>query len=248
MILPILAALPAIFSVVGKVTDLFSSGKKAVKEITGKDSQASTPEELQEEVQNLPPGQQVKWVEIMHEKVEMYKAENERLDIEIGRVDTSRISPEAASKIAIMRQTTRPWAVRMMIHYIFFPWYLIIVDVAQELFNTWVLSPFGLKALSFKTFDYVFGVLSFDKMDKGTLEKISDFVQGPQAQTLMASMYMETVGWASAIVLGYMGLREIGKVKGASGDTVISTSQSSTFSSVVKSGLGLVSKVKAIFK
>ena len=102
--LPLLAAIPSIISAVSKVSDLFSSGKEAVKKVTGSDSIASTSTELQDEIQSLPKEQQAQWAQIMQQKVELYQAENQRLDIEIGRIDsniTSKLTPEAASKIAL---------------------------------------------------------------------------------------------------------------------------------------------------
>ena len=100
--LPLLAALPAIFTTVSKVSDLFLKGKEVVEKVTGKPSEASTPDELKEEIESLPPEQQAKWAHAMQQKIELYKVENERLDIEIGRITPelqSKVTAEAASKI-----------------------------------------------------------------------------------------------------------------------------------------------------
>ena len=160
--LPLLAALPSIFSAVSKVSELFSSGKEAVKKVTGNDSIASTSAELQEEIQSLPEAQQAQWAQIMQQKVDLYQAENQRLDIEIGRIDsniTSKLTPDAAEKIAYLRQATRPWTVKMMVHYILFPFYLIIIDLTQDIIKNWLF--FWTDAIKpVKTFDYMFGALN----------------------------------------------------------------------------------------
>ena len=215
--LPLLAAIPSIISAVSKVSDLFSSGKEAVKKVTGSDSIASTSTELQDEIQSLPKEQQAQWAQIMQQKVELYQAENQRLDIEIGRIDsniTSKLTPEAASKIAYLRQATRPWAVKMMVHYIFFPFYLIIIDLAQDIIKNWLL--FWTDAIKpVKTFDYMFGVLNPNNlkgMDAGALEKILAAFTGKDAQLPLAGdLYVDSIPWVVGIIMSYMGLREIGK-------------------------------------
>ncbi len=257
--LPIIAAIPSIIGAISKVTELFSAGKKTVETVTGKPSKASTPEELQDEIASLPQDQQAKWAQVMQQKVDLFKAENERLAIEIGIVDsniTSKLSEEAADKIALMRQTTRPWAVRMMVHYVFLPFYLIIIDVFQELFYAWILKGiFKVKASPvFKTFDYVFGAFGPEELSKlGTLDKIAELFKDPMSHTMMASLYAQVVPWATSIIISYMGLREIGKAKGTSGDlgaTIKSAGASAgkILTQTISTGADLVSKVKNIFK
>ena len=69
-----------------------------------------------------------------------------------------------------MRQTTRPWAVRMMVHYVLFPFYLVLFDAVQLAVIHW----FGIsEARVFKTFNYVFGALTLNDIDKSVLEKVS---------------------------------------------------------------------------
>ncbi|MCP5353071.1 MAG: hypothetical protein H6926_07800 [Chromatiales bacterium] len=261
--LPLLAALPAIFSTVSKVTDLFDAGKKVVQSVTGEPSQASTPHELQQEVSQLPEQQQAQWAQVMQQKIDLYKAQNDRLDLEQGRIDrniTSKLTPEAASKIAVMRQTTRPWAVRMMIHYVFFPWYLIVIDLVQELFNRWILqglfqAPEGVHV--FSTFHYVFGTV----VDKGkeaasaTAEAAQAIEILTQGATTMSAMYMSSVGWATSIVITYMGLREYSKAKGTSGDTTapvvpVNPGQDviESMTGALSSGADLIAKVRKAFK
>lgn len=251
---PILAAIPTIMSAISGVTDLFNAGKKAKEKVTGAPSVASTPEELDQEINSLPPDTKAQWAEIMKQKVDLYQAENQRLALEIGTIDTnitSKVDTNTASKISEMRMTTRPWAVRMMIHFILFPFYLVIIDVAQELVKVWLISPFGWKITVFKSFEYVFGVY-----DPTTFEKIAELLKSPQSHTLMGSMYQASVPWAASIVLGYMGLREIGKAKGTSGDTPLGsvpvggmgTGAGAVVTKTIGKGLDLVNKIKSIFK
>jgi hypothetical protein len=256
--LPLIAALPSIFSAVSKVSDLFSSGKEAVKKVTGNDSIASTPVELQEEIQSLPEAQQAQWAQIMQQKVELYQAENQRLDIEIGRIDsniTSKLTPDAAGKIAYLRQATRPWTVRMMVHYILFPFYLIIIDLAQDLIKNWLL--FWTDAIKpVKTFDYMFGALnpgSLEGMDPGALDKILSAFAGHDNQlTLAGDLYVDSIPWVVGIIVSYMGLREIGKARGTSGDIPVNAGLSpakaeSPIATVINTGVDLASKVRKIF-
>ena len=227
--LPLLALLPSIFSTVSKVTDLFNAGKKVVEAVSGEPSKASNPTELQQEVSQLPELKQAQWAEIMSQKIDLYKAQNDRLDLEQGRIDsniTSKLTPDAANKIAVMRQTTRPWAVRMMVHYVFFPWYLIVTDLVQELFNRWILKGlFGAEhgVDVFNTFNYVFGNVvrgaqqtAQNAAESNAAEAIQVLTSGA---TTMSAMYMNSVGWATSIIIAYMGLREYSKAKGTSGDT-----------------------------
>lgn len=247
--LPLLAALPAIFTTVSKVSDLFSKGKDVVEKITGKESQASGPDELKEEVEALTPEQQAQWAQAMQQKIELYREENNRLDIEIGRITPeihSKLTPEAANKIAILRQTTRPWAVRMMVHYVLFPFYLVVFDALQLAIIHW----FGIdEGRMFKSFNYVFGALTFKDIDQSLLDKITSVVTEPQPLTLAAKMYMESIAWVVSIIISYMGLREIGKARGTSGDEAESKKAPLSIGpGLIQRSLGLVSKVRAAFK
>ncbi|MEJ2067978.1 MAG: hypothetical protein P8Y09_08540 [Deltaproteobacteria bacterium] len=256
--LQLLAAIPTIISAVSKVTELFRKGQKAKEKVSGTPSVASTPEELQEEISALPDEQKVRWVDIMQKEIDLYAQENQRLAIEIGLVDetiTSKVSPEAASKIALMRQTTRPWAVRMMVHYVFFPFYLIIIDLVQQLIKTWFLFWTNIKV--FKTFDYVFGATTPEDLkgiDPGVLDKLVGLFQNNAPRTLAGQMYIQSIPWVVGIIVAYMGLREYGKVKGTSGDVGLGPTTATpgagpvgVFSKALEAGVDLVSKVKDVF-
>jgi hypothetical protein len=261
--LPLLAALPAIFSAVTKFSDLFNSGKKAVEKVKGSASIASSPAELQTEVQSLTPEQQAQWAKTMQQQVDLYAAQTQRLVADIGLVDsniTSKVSPEAASKIAVLRQTTRPWAVRMMVHYIFFPFYLIIIDLVQELINVWVLKGVfrGPGINPVKTFDYVFGPLNpvnLANINAGVLDQILNVFKQNGTVTLIGKMYMDAVPWVTGIIVSYMGLREWGKIKGKSGDGEMPpdtpTGNGGGAAQIIAKAAGaggdLIGKVKAIF-
>lgn len=220
MVLPILGMLPAIFSAVSSASELFGRGQKVVKTVTGQPSKASSPEELVAEIQQLPEDQQAKWAEAMQLEISRYEAETERLEVEIGRIDsniTSKLSTETADKIAYLRQTTRPWSVKMAIYFILLPAFLAIIDVVQGLIAYWIVQPLGglfnsagmAEFKGFEAFKSVFGVSAFDVATG----------QSPLGVTAFGSMYTETVGWLTGIVVAYMGLREVGKAMGTSGDT-----------------------------
>ena len=234
--LPLLALLPTIFSTIAKVPDLFKSGKEIVQQITGSESKAETLEELSKEIENMPPEQQAQWAEAMQSKIKMYEAQTERLKNEQGEVGEAlqaKVSQSAADKITILRQTTRPWAVRQMIHYLFMPFYLVIFDTFQLAIVHWFNIP---EERAFKSFDYVFGALSMDKINASVVDKVVGAFMEPQALTLASKMYIETTGWAAGIVLSYMALREVSKAREHGAKPV--------GQSIIDSGLSLLNKFK----
>jgi hypothetical protein len=256
--LNLIAAIPTVIKAVGKVTSLFRKGQKTVEEITGAPSKASTPEELRTEVGSMPPDQQNRWVEIMAKEVEMYAAQNERLATEIGLIDsniTGKLSEDAASDIAIMRMTTRPWAVRWMVYYVLFPFFLVVIDAVQNVLVTWL--PFLQKWITpFGTFEYVFGVMKYPaQVDAGTLEKLAQMfsAQGGPA-TFAGTLYMDSIPWVVSVILGYMGLREVGKYKGyadnppAESLAAAKPSVLTVAGKTISGGANLVSKVVGWFK
>jgi hypothetical protein len=256
--LQLLAAIPTIITAVSKVSELFKKGRDTVQEVTGEPSRASTPDELQTEVQQLPPDQQNRWAEVMAKEVDKYVAENERLAVEIGLVDaniTSKISQEAASKIALMRMTTRPWAVKCMVLYVLFPFFLVIVDLVQHLILAWL--PFLDRWIDpFNSFEYVFGVMKWpENVNAGTLDKLASLFssQGGPA-TFAGELYMESIPWVVSIILGYMGLREVGKWKGTAdeapqiGAVGGKPSTLSVVTQTLSDGVDLVSNIRSWFK
>ena len=254
--LQLLAAIPTIITAISKVTELFNKGKETIESITGKPSQASTPDELRTEIENMPADQQNRWAEIMAKQVDMYARQNERLAIEIGLVDrniTGSLDTEAANKIAIMRMTTRPWTVRLMVHYVLFPFYLVIVDLLQNILLSWLpfLKKIGIH--SFNVFEYVFGVMRFpDKADASTWEKIASvFSQGGGPATFAGQLYMDSIPWVVSIILGYMSLREVGKARGhkdPEAPPVAGSAPVSVVSKALSQGVSLVDKVRKWFK
>lgn len=256
--LQFLAAIPTIISAVSKVSNLFKKGQEVVEEVTGNPSQASTPEELQTEIENLPDETKNKWAEIMAKEVEKYAAQNERLAIEIGMVDqniTGKVSADAASEIALMRMTTRPWAVRWMVYYVLFPFFLVLVDLIQILIITWL--PFlGKWITPFNSFEYVFGVMKWpENLDVGKWEQIvALFSNNGGPKTFAGQLYIDSIPWVVSIILGYMGLREVGKWKGTADkppETPLSSqkvSPTSIVSDTLTQGVNLVSQIRTWFK
>lgn len=257
--LQFISAIPAIISAVSKVSTLFKRGQDVVGEVSGKPSIASNPEELQSEIQSLPLEKQNQWAAIMAKEVDKYAAQNERLAIEIGLVDqniTGNLSREAASEIAIMRMTTRPWTVRWMVYYVLFPFILVVVDLIQHLIVTWL--PFLQRWITpFNSFEYVFGVMKWpEKMDGTAMETIAKlFSEQGGPTTFAGELYVESIPWVVSIIVGYMTLREVGKWQG-NADKIPSTanmggaSQSSVsmISQTLNDGLSLASNIKSWFK
>lgn len=198
-----------LFSGISKVKELFNSGKELMSDIKGETSTAVTPEELREEFNALPTEKQQGWIDQMAAATNQYEAETERLKTqeEISTEIAEKVDVETASDIAYQRQTTRPWTVKKMVHLMLFPFYLIAIDVFQNLVKNWLLF-WTDKVQPFESFIYVFG-----SKDGGLMDKLGNLI-GPMPKTLAGQMYIEAIAWAAAIVISYMGLREIGKARG----------------------------------
>lgn len=197
-----------LFSGISKVKALFSSGKKLMSDIKGEPSPAETPEELKKEFDALPIEKQKVWIDQMAAATNQYEAETERLKAqeEISSEIAEKVDEESASKIAIIRKTTRPWAVRQMVRVILFPFYLIGIDVIQHLIKTWL--PFWTDNITpFESFQYVFGTTG-----NGLMDKLGNVI-GPMPKTMAGQMYIEAIGVAVWVIVTYMGLREAGKYR-----------------------------------
>ncbi|MCW8330947.1 hypothetical protein MD588_19315 [Photobacterium sp. SDRW27] len=252
--LQLIAAIPTIITAISKVSELFDQGKETVENITGNVSQASTPDELRTEVESLTTDQQNRWAEVMAKQVDMYAKQNERLAVEIGLVDaniTGKLTTDAANEIAVLRMTTRPWTVRLMVHYVLFPFYLVIIDLIQNILVTWL--PF-LSIKPFNSFEYVFGVMRFpEKLDDSVIEKLAELFSqnGAVPATFAGQLYMESIPWVVSIIIGYMGLREVGKArahKDAEAPLAGPVSPISVVSKSLTNGISLVEKIRNWFK
>lgn len=231
--LPILAAIPTIFSTIEKVADLFYEGKSAVSSVTGSESTATSVEELRAEVEALPDDQKASWAETLNQKTKMYAAATERLVVEQGTVPAN-LSKETADKVAVMRQTTRPWAIKCMIHYWMIPVYLAVVDVLQGVINAWFVEPFGKSVNIYPAFSSVFGKVASES-SASALEQV--FL----STTTFSELYINTLPYFSGIIISYMGLRQFGKVKG-------NTDHPNEADNLVRSGVGMMDKVASLFK
>ena len=207
-----------LFSGISKVKELFNSGKKLMTDISGKQSAASTPEELRKEFDALPAEKQQGWIDQMAAATNQYEAETERLKAqeEISTEIAEKVDVETASEIAYQRQTTRPWTVRKMVYLMLFPFYLIALDVIQKLAKNWLFFWTDL-VQPFESFTYVFG-----SKDGGLMDKLGNII-GPMPKTMAGHMYVEAIGYGTAIILTYMTLREVGKSRDkGKGDGLIS--------------------------
>jgi len=211
-----LAALPAIFAAIESATDLFDLGKDVVTEITGEDTQVQTAADLREKVEQLGPQDQARFVTRMKSELAFYQAITGRLTEQGGRVDavTLKAIPERIrGRIAYLRMTTRPWAVRWMVLAVVFPpLALVCLNIGLSVYNVWVTA----------------------------FEPDGQAVALIDMGTVLNSLYAQMVGWASAVIMTYMGMREIGKATGH-GDGV-------KVSDVATSLSGLVGNMKRVFK
>lgn len=229
--------IPSIISAISGVTGLFNAGRKVVEAITGTPSAATNAQELQQEVEALPPEQQASWTEHMQLTIQMHQSENQRLSMEQGG-DISQVlektDAETSSEIAKMRATTRPWVVRMMTHFILCPFYLAGTDIVQNLLVNWVARPLKWEVTPFNSFQYVFGNNSGDKVP-GFLDNVAtaaNLLGIPVTQ--MATMYNEVVPMAATIIVTYMGLRHLDKRNEQGGSTDVIGSIGGAVNAVIK--------------
>jgi len=197
MVLPLLALLPGLFSAIGSATELFDRGRAVYQAVTGQPSAATSAEALQGEVAALPEAQAKAWVDQMAAEVERYRAENDRLRIEQGEVSAELLAvlpKEAAATVAMLRMTTRPRVVLRMTHVMLVPVYVIGIDASVTYFNA-ICRLFG----STTTLPLLAPAL---------------FSEGGVYRYL----YESVVPYATAVVLTFMLLRELGKSTSKPGD------------------------------
>lgn len=249
----LLTIISSILKLASKTTGIFNKARQIKEKITSTPSMASTPDELNDEINSLTDNQKQEWAELMQIEIKKYAKENERLDIEIGRIDkniTSKLSSDKADKIAVLRQTTRPWAVRMMVHYLFFPFYLVLIDIIQNILKNWLF--FWTDITPFLAFKYVFGNINLETLsqaDVNVLSQLQTLVNNSSQMAIAGQLYINSVPWATGIIVSYMGLREIGKAKGiADNPTTKNGLLNTTISDNIDTGIGLINKVRNLFK
>jgi len=187
-----LAALPAIISAMSAATDLFGIGKKVVTDITGHPAQAKTVEAFEKELEHLPPAQLQTFITRMEGELSAYEQVTGRLRQDQGTLTAqtlTSLSPSERSYVARLRMTTRPWAVRwMVIAVVFPPLALVVINLGIAVLNIGIpLSLFTGPALP-----------------------------PLQMSGLFNDLYITMVGWASGVIMTYMGMREIGKARNKS--------------------------------
>ncbi|WP_419797388.1 MAG: hypothetical protein ACNI26_13865 [Terasakiella sp.] len=182
-----LAALPAIFAAMKGAADLFDVGKQVVEEIKGEAVEARSPDELREEVDKLSEPERAQFMERMKSELAFYETISNRLMMQGGQLDAevlNAIPPRARAQVALIRMTTRPWAVRWMVIAVVFPPLAIV----------------GLNSLiaAYNVINAAFGTPS---------AMVSLIEMGD----VLNSLYEQMVGWAAAVIMTYMGMREVGK-------------------------------------
>ncbi|MEM7240995.1 MAG: hypothetical protein AAF429_02320 [Pseudomonadota bacterium] len=183
-----------------------SIGEAVFEEVVGR--AAGGP--LNEEVEELDPEIAEEWARVMQDRLEFFEAQTERIVAEQGLVDKdtlSVLSIEDRGRVAWLRMTTRPWAVRWMIIGLMAPFLVVTLDVVF-----WVLN-------------MILGAIQFDKLVNGGNDwPAYDFRLTNVIFTKpeLATFYNGFKGWASAIVISYFGLREVGKWRGQDDEASVS--------------------------
>ncbi|WP_417625369.1 hypothetical protein [Paremcibacter congregatus] len=192
-------------SIIGLFTKGGSTAEKVMntavdvgKAITGEDDPDQIAAALKADPQKLLEYQ----TQMNDVALQMYQAENERLEIEGGRVDAetlSALTPESASEVSIMRMTTRPWVVRQLTRAMVWPVMSVFaVDILIAVINTFsagIWAVFG-DAPAPVQFDLVAGKFFGDP------------------DSVYVQMYSQIVEYSAYIVITYMTLREAGKAGG----------------------------------
>ena len=187
-----------IISAISGAAELFDTGKQIFEGISGKPSAARTPQDLQNEVEALPADQGQAWIYQMDARVRQYEAENERLRLQGGELDpeTFRVLGNVtASKIALMRMTTRPWAIRWMVRALVAPpLFIIFTDGLTMLVQ-------NIAAAAGHPF---------------TMTLMIDRIQSDAGSAYM-EIYGMLVNPATATVIAYLTLRQYQKTKEIAG-------------------------------
>ncbi|RCK32478.1 hypothetical protein TH9_12135 [Thalassospira xiamenensis] len=201
--------IPALLALAPSIIGLFTKGGSTAekvmntavdigKAITGKEN----PDDIAEALKADPDKLVAYQAQMNDAAIAIYQAENERLEIEGGRVDGETLAalpPEAAAEVAIQRMTTRPWVVRQLTRAIVWPLMAISgVDIVLAVLNTLIA---GIWAVVGSTaspiqFDLVAGKFFADP------------------DSIYVQMYLQTVEYGAYIVITYMTLREAGKAGG----------------------------------
>jgi hypothetical protein len=195
---PILAALPAIFTAIEGAAELFSAGKRTYEQVTGTASQATTAQQLADEIKAMPEDKIAQWVKGMELEIQQFKAETDRLQIEEGEVTAEILKvlpPAAAARVAVIRMTTRPVIALRMTHVILLPAYLLAVDSVITTINVFAFA-WGSK--------FKIALVSTTLLDEG-------------AGSIYKWLYEQATTPAAAIVATYMMVRSVEKMGGKDG-------------------------------
>ncbi len=187
-----LAAIPALFAAMKGAAEVFDLGKKVVEEVTGKSSSAQDPKGLKEEVELLSADQQSAFVARMQEELQIYEAISARLSQQGGQVDAQTLETlpqDQRGRIAFLRMTTRPWAVRWMVVAVVFP----------------PLATVGMNLL----------IAFYNVLNKAWAVQ-PHLIAQIEPGMVLNELYLSMVGWAAGVIMTYMGMREIGKAVGHS--------------------------------
>lgn len=213
--------LTGIFTAISAITELFGVGQKVYEAVSGKSSTATTPEQLQAEVEQLPADKQAVFIAKMQAEIDMYQAQTARLQNEQGEITDAlldKVTPEVAGKIAWLRMSTRPRIAWLMTHVVALPFYVVLMDGGFILIN------WGTKVLG--------GIAQIPLLAGVFVDKSSPYL----------GLYEQAAWPATTIVLGYMTLTEIGKARGGKDAADVGVKD------IVSSVGGAVGAVRDLFK
>jgi hypothetical protein len=170
-----------------------SIAREVFEDVMGDEPQGS----IDVAVNGMDDVEQAEWARELAGRLTFHRAETGRMIADQGLVDKDTLNTLGESdrgRVAYLRMTTRPWAVRWMVRGLLAPFAIIAVDVIFFSFNVILRALFGL---DWNPYD----------MSTGVSAKIFEYEQ-------IVKFYTWYAGWASLVVMSYFGLREFGKSKG----------------------------------
>ena len=172
-----------------------SIAREVFEDVMGDEAQGS----IEVAVNGMDDVEQAEWARELAGRLTFHRAETGRMIADQGLVDKETLGvlgETERGRVAYLRMTTRPWAVRWMVRGLLAPFAIIAVDVLFFSFNVIIRALLGV---DWNPYD----------MSTGVSAKIFEYEQ-------IVKFYTWYAGWASLVVMSYFGLREFGKNRGQS--------------------------------
>lgn len=199
-----------IIGIIAGVKSLFDIGVAKAENISGMTfNNVKNSDQLESIIKiSLTDEQQKEWAESLKNEINKYIADTDRI-VNQEKTDPillNKTESKSASKISLLRQTTRPWAVRKLVHWALFPFYVGLVDLLQ-LFIIHYINQF--RATTFEPLmmiKYLFG-----NYDLTSISGVVNSVVSPQ--TSLGTIYTASMPWVTAVIISYFGMRQYEKNK-----------------------------------